>query len=273
LGVLLVLSLVLITVYFRESNGGVLHDVQGVGASALRPFEVGADRVARPFRDVYGYFRGPVHAKSENARLRKEVDQLRQEAIQNASALSENARLRTLLRYRDLPAFPRDFRPVAASVIVRPPNLFQQQIVIASGSGDGIRAHDPVVTSDGLVGQVTKVSSHVAQVTLLTDETSAVSAIDLRSAAPGVVRHGQGGPEALILDRVTKDQVVSRHDPIVTAGWRQGKLSSIYPKGIPVGTVTSVGQTDTDLYKQVQVEPFVDFSSLQSVLVLVPKER
>jgi rod shape-determining protein MreC len=72
---------------------------------------------------------------------------------------------------------------------------------------------------------------------------------------------------------VTKDQVVNQADPVVTAGWRSRGLSSLYPRGIPVGTVTSVGQVDTDLYKQVQVQPFVDFSSLSAVLVLTGERR
>jgi rod shape-determining protein MreC len=58
----------------------------------------------------------------------------------------------------------------------------------------------------------------------------------------------------------------------VTAGWRSSKLASLYPKGIPIGTVTSVGQADTDLWKQVQVAPFADFDSLDAVLVLVRKD-
>ena len=59
----------------------------------------------------------------------------------------------------------------------------------------------------------------------------------------------------------------------VTAGWRTGRLESLYPKGIQIGRVTSVGQADTDLYKQVQVEPFADVGSLDAVIVLVPKDR
>ena len=62
-------------------------------------------------------------------------------------------------------------------------------------------------------------------------------------------------------------------DTIATAGWRTAQLSSLYPKGIPIGTVTSVGQNDTYPYKQIQVEPFVDFGSLYAVLVLVPHVR
>ena len=75
------------------------------------------------------------------------------------------------------------------------------------------------------------------------------------------------------MDRVTKDQVVLPGHVVVTAGWRSGKLASIYPRGIPIGTVTHVGQSDVGLYKDIQLTPFVDFSSLESVIVLVPKVR
>ena len=72
-------------------------------------------------------------------------------------------------------------------------------------------------------------------------------------------------------DRVTKDQVVKRGDVIVTSGFRSGDLTSLYPRGLPIGAVTSVGQTDTDLYKQIQIDSFVDFSKLEAVIVLVKK--
>jgi rod shape-determining protein MreC len=110
-------------------------------------------------------------------------------------------------------------------------------------------------------------------VTLLTDEQLAVSALDVKSNAAGVVRHGRASAATLILDRVPKEEVVEVGDTVVTAGWRSSKLASLYPKGIPIGKVTSVGQTDTDPYKQVQVTPFASLSSLDAVLVLVRKDE
>ena len=76
-GILCVLSLALVTVYFRESDSGFLHGLQSTGASVLRPFEVAADRVASPFEDASSWFGGLLHAKSDNKKLRKEVDELR----------------------------------------------------------------------------------------------------------------------------------------------------------------------------------------------------
>jgi rod shape-determining protein MreC len=271
-GALVFVSIVLITIYFREPAGGSLHGVQSAGAAVLRPFEVGAERVARPFRDGYGWFAGLVHAKSQNASLRGQVDRLSQQVIQNQTAAQQNAELKRLLHYVGSPSFPAGYDPVTTEIISRPPSEFQQQVGIAAGWSSGIRKDDPVVSADGLVGRVTEVAHDTAQVTLLTDPNLSVSALDLTTKASGIVSHGQGRG-TLILDRVQKSLVVDRGDWIVTQGWRSGPLTSLYPKGIPIGVVSSASQNDVDLYWQVQVSPRVDFGSLQSVIVLVPKNR
>jgi rod shape-determining protein MreC len=268
-GILIFLSLALVTVYFRESDSGFLHSAQSTGSSVLRPFEVAADRIASPFEDAAGWFGGLLHAKSDNKKLRKEVDQLRAQAILNQSALRENGQLKQILKYLQSPRFPQDYRPVTARVIARAPGQFAQQIVVSAGKNNGISKHDVVVNAEGLVGEVTKVASNVAQVTLLTDDSSAASVLDIATNASGIAQSGISG--TLTVDRVTKDQVVDRGDMLVTAGWRSGDLSSLYPRGIPVCQVTQVGQSDTDLYKQIQCNPFVDFSTLEGVIVLVRK--
>lgn len=272
MGVLVLLSLALITVYFRESDAGPLHRTQGVGAAVLRPFEVGVERVVRPFRDVYGYFHGLAVARSENARLKADLERYRQLYEQNATALHDNALLRKLLRYEQGPHFPSGFRPVNARVLAAPPGQFEQHVTIAAGSNQGIARLDPVVTPAGLVGDVTRVFSNVSRVTLLTDEQAAAAGMNLYGAS-GLVKHGASPGSALILDHVTKDQVVHRGDLVVTEGNLAGKLRSVYPRGIQIGKVTHVGQSDIGLYKDIQVKPFVDFASLESVIVLVPKVR
>jgi rod shape-determining protein MreC len=271
-GVLVLLSIVLITVYFREPAGGGLHSVQSGGATVLRPFEVGAERVARPFRDAYGWFAGLVHAKSQNAALRAQVDELRQQVIQNANAADENGDLKRQLNYVGLPSFPTGFDYVATSVVSRPPSEFEQQIGIAAGSSKGIRKDDPVVTADGLVGLVTNVAHDTAQVTLLTDPKLQVSAVDLNTEAPGMVSHGQGRG-TLTLNRVDKSQVLNENDPVVTQDFKLGPLTSLYPGGIPIGYISGASQSEVDLYWQAQVAPSVHFDSLRSVIVLIPKTR
>jgi rod shape-determining protein MreC len=262
----------MITVYFRESSDGGLHDLQSAGASALRPFEVAAERVARPFRDAYGYVDGLISAKSENARLRAELHRLRQVNIQNATAQSELRDLKLQLRYQEGPAFPSDYKGVTAQVLLYSTH-FGDEIVVAAGSGDGIHVDDPVATGEGLVGHVTFVTPGQAKVTLLTDERSAVSAADLHSPteASGILRL-RG--DSLALDQVTKDDIVARGDEIITAGSQRGEHPSLYPRGLHIGRVTSVSQNDIEPFKLIQVEPFVDFSpgALSSVTVLVSKK-
>ena len=272
-GLLVLASLVLISLSFRSDDSGPLSGVESAGATALRPFAVGLERVAQPFRDVYGWADSLLSARSEAEKLRAEVQELRQRTIQSEFALQENVYLRELLDYIDGPRFPADFDSVAAEVTGRPSGAFAQAIVIAAGAKDGVRVNDPVVNADGLVGVVVRVAPRSARVQLLTDEEAAASAIDLRTGATGIVLHARGTRETLVLDRVRKQDVVRRGNEIVTAGWRAGTLSSLYPKGIPIGRVTSVGQTDTDLYQQVQIDPYVDFGSLDAVLVLVPTGR
>jgi rod shape-determining protein MreC len=269
------LSLILITLSFRSGDDGPLAGVESAGSSVLRPIAVGFERVAQPFRDAYGWADSLLDARSEAERLRQENQELRQLTNQNQFAQQELATLKSLLNYVGSPRFPDDFEDtyLVVEVIGRPGGAFAQSITIAAGADTGVRVEDPVITGDGLVGIVTRVTSDTARIQLLTDQEAAVSALDLRSAATGIVRHAHGTRETLVLDRVRKQDDVREGDQIVTAAWRAGALSSLYPKGIPIGEVTSVGLTDTDLFQQVQIQPYVDFGSLDSVIVLRPSER
>ena len=267
---LVLLSLALITISFREQSDGPLHDAQAAVASALQPLEVAVERVARPFRDAYGWTKDLFNARSENERLKAENEQYKQQVIQNESALQENVNLRALLDYQSSPAFPVDYEGVPAEVIARPSGSFDQTIVVSAGSEDGVVPEAAVVTDDGLVGIVTSVTDGAARVRLLTDESSAVSALDLRTSAAGIIRHGPSG-DSLVLDRVAKKEVIKKGDEIITAGWRSAQLASLYPKGIPIGRVTFVGGISTDLYQQVLVVSDVDFTGLDAVIVLVSK--
>lgn len=268
-GVLVLLSLVLITVSFRST---ALDGVQGTAASALRPFEVAANRVARPFRDAVGWVSGLVDAKSENGKLKQQIQALRQQLIIDESALQENVQLKQQVNYHGPPS-PADFRRVGTFVLTNPQNAIEQSVTVAAGSSSGVAAGEVVISpSGGLVGVVDKVRSNLARVTLLTDEQSSVTATDLTSpTAVGEVRRGGGTGSTLILDLVPKSKFVGVGDRVITAGTLgKGTLPSMFPRGILVGTVTSESNNDINAFKTIQVAPAVDFSSLQSVIVLVP---
>jgi rod shape-determining protein MreC len=272
-GVLVVLALVLITFSFRKPDDGPVASLERSGAAVLRPFTVAGERVAQPFRDAYDWTDSLLTARSDAKRLRDQNEALRQQVIQNQFAANENDKLKALLAFRDGPRFPDDYTGLAAAVIARPSGTFAQDVVVAVGSNDGVTLDAPVVSADGFLGRVTRVYSRSSRVTLLTDEQLAVSARDVKTGATGIVKHGRASASTLIFDRVPKRLKVSVGDTVVTAGWRSSKLASLYPRGIPIGRVTSVGQADTDLWKQVQVEPFAGFDRVDAVLVLVRKDK
>lgn len=273
LGGLVLAAIVLITVSFRESGEGPLSSAQEAAADVLHPLVVAGDRVSQPFRDAYGWADSLLTARSDADELRRENERLRQEVARNAIAANENAELRALLEFRDGPRFPADYDGLAASVVARPNESFSRALVVAVGRKDGVSVDDPVVAGDGLVGVVTRVSETSSRVRLLLDDQSAVSAEDVRTGAEGIIRPRRTPGATLILDRVPKHQVVKIGDLVVTAGWRSQRLASLYPRGIPIGRVTSVGMSDTDIFTQVQVAPFVDFDGLDAVLVLVRDEE
>ena len=267
LAVLVLGALALLTVSFRSPTSGALHDMQGYGASALRPFQIAAERVARPFRDVYGYFSGLANAKSENAKLRRELREVRAVANANTAAAQRATELENLLNFEQGAQYPKDYRAVNTTVISYPSSVFAQQVTIAAGSSSGIRVDTPVVTGDGLIGRVTNVGHDTAQVTLLTDPDNSVPARDASMGVSGLIRHGEGSN--LILDRVPKEATVRKGDVVVTQGTVDKRYPSIYPYGIPIGRVLSVGRSDIATFQTITVAPFASFDSLDAVAALI----
>jgi rod shape-determining protein MreC len=273
-GGLVLAALVLITVSFRSS---ALDGVQGTGATVLKPFEIAADRVTRPFRDTVTWFHGLVDARNENKRLRAQIQDYRQQVIQDEGALQQSVYLQKELNYHGPPSV-KDFAHVNAEVSVNPQSAIDQSIVILAGSNDGVHVNNVVVEPTGglddagaLIGIVTKVTPSQSRVTLLTSNASAVTATDLTDPkVVGSIRAGNSG--VLILDQVPQEPTVRRGDTIITTGDLpgSGQFTSKFPKGIPIGTVSSRSNSDSSLFQDIQVKPLVDLTSIRSVVVLVP---
>ena len=267
----MLVSLTLLTISFRSPTSGALHDMQGVGSSVLRPFQIAASRVAQPFRDAYDYFDGLANAKSENAKLRKELEYVRSQELLNLEKAQEEQQLAKLLHYREGPTFPKGYRAVTARVVSASASPFARSLVITAGKSDGIKKLSPVVSGDGFIGRVTNVFPDTAVVTLLSDTQEWVPAVDVQTNARGVVHaSGAGG---LILDEVSKQLPVRAGDQIVTQGTVDPNFPLLEPYGIPIGRVTYAHATDTSSFLQVELQPLADLSSLRAVSVLVPTKR
>jgi rod shape-determining protein MreC len=270
LAVLVASSIALLTAYFGESASGGLHAIQRGFMEALAPLQEGASRALKPARDLGGWIGDVFDAKSENKRLRRQVEDLRTRLAAAETAQRDVSELRKLVGLNESNQFPQGYERVACRVIARSPTVWYSTVTIDKGSDAGLREDQPVITGDGLVGKISTVSSDAAQVTLITDHTSGVSAQIVPDGASGLIKPKVGDPTDLLLDFVEKGRPIVKGATVITAGWRSSRLESLFPRGIPVGKVTRVDSSERELYQRVHVRPFADLRRLDVVEVLVP---
>ena len=270
-GALVALSIALITAYFGESVSGGLHGIQRGAQEVLGPIEDGASRAAKPVSDLVGWTGDVLDAKGKNEDLEKEVERLRKELAKAQTAAREAEQLKELVELRDSEGFPADAPTVTARVIARSPTVWYGTIQIDKGKSDGIRTDMPVITSGGLVGKISAVTANTARVRLITDDESYVSAQVMPQGANGIVRPAVGDPEDLLLDYIEKDRKVTEGTTVITSGFKSSRLESLFPRGIPIGKVTRVDDSELEQYQRVHLEPFVDFRRVDFVQVLLGK--
>lgn len=263
-------SFLLLTITYGQSSGGLQRGVSTI----FSPLQTVADRALKPARDLIGWFDKTFDARGENSRLKEELATTRRQAVAGEEALQENAQLRKLLALDRGPALAESaYHPVTGRVIARSPTVWNSTVTVDVGSGDGVEVDDPVVSGDGLVGLVASVQGGSAQVTLITDHASAVSAKVLPGGVQGVIRPDVGDPEDLILDFIDSTKDVHGGQTVVTSGWRAQGLASLFPPGLPVGEVTSASIVEQEASQQVHLRPYADVADLDLVQVLTGGSR
>jgi rod shape-determining protein MreC len=272
LAICVALSVVLLTAYFGESSGrGVLHTLQNGAQNALAPIETGASRALKPVRDLFGWAGDTFHAKKENKRLKAEVQRLRDQLAEDQTAQRDASQLRGLVGLSRDAGYPRGTKPVTARVIARSPTVWYSSIKIDKGRSDGVKIDQPVIASGGLAGKITRVTGGTAEVTLITDASSAVSAQVMPQGANGIVKPEVGNPKDLLLDFVEKGRRVTEGTTVVTSGFTSSRVESLFPRGIPIGKVTKVDLDEIELYQRVHIRPFADLRRIDFVQVLTSR--
>jgi rod shape-determining protein MreC len=228
---------------------------------AVTPFErslVWVQNSAGSLWHNYFYLRG---VRAENRQLKEQIEHMRLQQVRLAEDAAQARRLQTLL------AFKEQFisRTVAAQVIGSSGSDHSRIIYIDKGENAGIQRDMAVMTADGIVGKVLLVYSSVAQVLLINDESSGVGALLEKTRLQGVLRGTANGE--VMLERVMSDEQVPVGETVLTSGGDQ-----IFPKGLPVGTVTKVG-AGKDLFLNIKIKTAADLSQLEEVLVLVEKQE
>lgn len=255
-GLLLALFIILIvsTVGSKEFNAPHKLALEVIGTA-----QYGMTRISGGFKNIWQNYTALIDVREENVRLREELR--KHKAINNEyrEAVAINVRLAKLLEMKETILSPT----LTAEIIGVDPSQWFKTVIINRGSSDGIKDGMPAVTSEGVVGQVTNTSPHFAKILLATDPNSALDGLIQETRVRGVVK---GGGAGFHMEYVLKNNEVAKGDRIVTSG-----IGDIFPKGIPIGTVSKVEKSGRGMFQEIEIEPSADFSQLEYLLIVMKK--
>jgi rod shape-determining protein MreC len=228
---------------------------------ALGPFISAQTWLATHFQALQSYFSAPqdmARLRARNAELEAQVSRLQSEIIELKQQITETSVLSALV---DFARVHPENRYLGAAVIGRDPSPFVKYIIINRGSDDGLQRGMPVVNAQGLVGRVAAVTASAARVQLITDPASSVN-VRLDPSGDQAFLSGSVTGE-LALEMIPQTSQVKTGDLVLTSG-----LGGNFPQDVLVGQVTSVRGRETDLFRTAVVQPVVDFSNLEIVLLI-----
>lgn len=254
-GVLLLAALLWYSVSLRQQDR--TNVLESLVLRATGPVQALFDRVINGAADAWSHYLWLLDTAEDNRRLLEENRTLRALLSQSDEVRLENARLRLLLDFKEA----EEMATLPAKVIAEDASSWFRTVMIDKGSEHGVVEGLPVVVAEGVVGRVVRSSPRFARVLLVTDASSAVASLLQGNRARGVCR-GQG--EQLVFDFVLRQEEVKIGDRVVTSG-----MGGVFPKGLVVGYVKSVNQQEFGLFQAIEVNPAVDFSHLEEVLVLL----
>jgi rod shape-determining protein MreC len=239
--------------------------VAGKGALAVVGTLQGA--VTRVVRPVTDWVTGVLHIgslRSENDRLKREIDRIRTEAGENTSLKRVIAEYEGLLKIKEQLHLRKT---VSARVVAQTPGNFEWTVTINQGSSAGVKVDMPVVSGSGLVGHVITVAPNVSIVQLIIDPESGVAARLAAAGDTGLVEGQRDRP--LVMNLVSPNANVHPNEAVVTSGYQVPGGKALYPPGIPIGFVSHIFTRAGSLQKTIEITPAVDFLAMEFVLVIV----
>jgi rod shape-determining protein MreC len=233
----------------------------------MGPVESATAGAFRPFTDLGDALRTNHSLRGDMARLEADNARLRAQAATVPVDRKRLAELDGLTRT----VADTGYSLVAARVVaIGPEQSFSQTVTIDAGTSSGVRKDMTVLNNDGLVGRVVSATRTTATVLLIVDTESVVGGRLGTNLEVGFLRGrgAVGNDGRLALDLVDNAVVPSRDDVVVTWGSKDGVP---YVAGIPIGRVESVVSSPRQSSRLAIVKPFVDFTALDVVGVVVPK--
>ena len=256
--VLVVVSLVMFTMSAREGDaGGPLNTVRGAWMTITTPVRWIGGVLTTPFNGLGNVVANLTADQEHLTDLKEKNERLLARNAELEEAEKTAARLESLLGLQSL----YNLQSTAARIISGSSDSWTSTVTIDKGTSSGLAIGMPVTDSNGAIGQIIRCGATSSTVRLITDENSSVSAMVQSSRAHGILRGSVDG--TLTLAMVRTDQMVEVGDTIVTSG-----LGGVFPKGLPLGTVTSIERTSGSLYYEIEVEPLSTMEGFEEVLVI-----
>lgn len=257
------LVLATITVLTLDFRTGILDGVAGATARIFNGMQGGVRTFVRPFESVVQSIDDLGNLREENQRLAEENQRLRRQTQTHIDVERENARLNRLL----LTETTSGVQAVHARVIGASLSGLERSATVNKGRDSRIVPNHAVLSSEGVVGRVSWAGASSAKILLLTDAQSAVGVRIGESGETGLAKGTGGRNLALeLVERGALDQgAVKPGDIVVTSGYQGG----IYPEGLPVGRVETVKLAARGTDYTISVRPFVRFTQLDIVSVVV----
>lgn len=255
--VLCLVSILLLTFYIREGESGPIHSVRGAVSVVTTPVRVLGSLVATPF-NAAGNAMGNLTASQETlSELREQNAELTAQVAELSESKKTSERLESLLNLQST----YSLTSTAARIIGNSSDAWSRAVTIDKGTAAGFSCGMAVCNSGGVIGQIVEVSATTSTVQLITDEGSGVSAMIQSTRAQGML---QGQPDgSLRLSYVSTESDVKVGDIVITSG-----IGGVYPKGLPLGTVSSVEKSDNDVYYTIVVRAQSTAENNEEVLVI-----
>ena len=231
-----------------------------LGLEIIGPFQTVISKVSNYAGGFWEKYTSLFSVREENAQLRQELLQYKTANIEYREAVATNVRLQKLLELKESLPPPT----LTAEIVGKDPSLWFRTLTINRGSSDGVQKGMPVVTVEGVVGQVLTSSPNYSKVLLATDPNSALDVITQKTRVPGIVKGL--GREAFGLHYVLKSAEVEKDDYVLTSG-----LGGVFPKGLMVGTVSEITKSRRGMFQNIEIEPAVDFSQLEYLIIIMKK--
>ncbi|GJL54991.1 MAG: hypothetical protein NPIRA02_21230 [Nitrospirales bacterium] len=254
--VILIAAVLVILLLPRQTQGlldGISHPVAEILAVPIQALS----SLDFSIRDTWNHYLALQGVYEQNLQLQEEIDQLHAKMSQLQEQLIVSEQLSALLNFQE----DALMETVAARVIGRNATNWYRAIIIDKGSEDGISNEMGVVAATGVVGRVVNVNPSTAIVLLLTDPNIAIAGMIQRSRDEGIV---QGTTQGLVrMKYLPPLSTIEMGDVVVTSG-----LTGDYPRGLPIGHIRQLETGDAELFQSADIQPLVDFSKLEGVLVV-----